>query len=277
LIPLTEILDFQPPKLLVRPGTALGAALRLLLRCLKNDVAKTTATVKGDYKPLVFILTDGEPTDDWESAAKEVRVANNPKIANICAIGCGPDIDTTVLHHIADVALVMPELSTETFRKMFMWLSASVDTVSTTLETGPGESPINLPPLPENVLEFAPRARRVKDKIPRQIFLHARCSRTKQPYLMKYRIRPDGFYDPVASHMLDFLEEGDSDLLPPVNSAQLNGCPACPYCENPNAAMCSCGTLFCASPQMVSAICPGCGGQLSLGAGRDFDISRIQG
>jgi uncharacterized protein YegL len=279
VMPLTELLDFQPPRFSVRPGTALGAALRLLLRCLKDDVRKTSETIKGDYKPLVFILTDGEPTDDWELAANEVKSANNPKIANICAIGCGPDADVAVLHYIADVVLFMPDLSTEAFRKLFMWLSASVKTVSMRLEGGPGDSPINLPALPEKILEFAPRASKVKDKVPRQVFLQARCSRTKQPYLMRFKLRPhEGFYDAVTSHRLDALEEGDADLLPPINSSLLNGCPSCPYCENPVAAMCPCGTLFCSSPEMQGpATCPGCGAQLGLSDESHFDIKRIQG
>src|SRR5262249_18300040 len=73
VVPLTELTQFQPPKRAVRTGTSLGAALRLLLLCLKRDVVRTTPTTKGDYKPMVFLLTDGQPTDDYEEAAKAVR------------------------------------------------------------------------------------------------------------------------------------------------------------------------------------------------------------
>jgi len=66
---------------------------------------KTTPTQKGDYKPLVFLLTDGQPTDKWKPAAEAVRRANNPKIANIYAIGCGPDVDTNILRQITDIVL----------------------------------------------------------------------------------------------------------------------------------------------------------------------------
>src|SRR5271166_2936327 len=50
VVPLTELIHFQPPKLSVRTGTSLGAALRLLLNQLNKEVVKTTPTTKGDYK-----------------------------------------------------------------------------------------------------------------------------------------------------------------------------------------------------------------------------------
>src|SRR4051794_37849621 len=57
LVPLTELMDFQPPTLAVRTGTALGAGLRLLAQCLRRDVVRSSPTTKGDYKPLVILLT----------------------------------------------------------------------------------------------------------------------------------------------------------------------------------------------------------------------------
>src|SRR5262249_60236636 len=89
-----------------RTGTSLGAALKLLVKCLQREVVKSTPTQKGDYKPLVFMLTDGQPTDDWEPAAEAIRRANNPKIANIYAIGCGPDVDPAVLRQVTHIGRV---------------------------------------------------------------------------------------------------------------------------------------------------------------------------
>ena len=114
-------------------GHQLGAALRLLLECLRRDVAKTTPTTKGDYRPLVFLFTDGQPTDDYQPAAKAVRAANNPRIANIYAIACGPDVDTDVLREVTDIVLQMPATS-EAFRQFFVWLSTSVQSASTVLD-----------------------------------------------------------------------------------------------------------------------------------------------
>jgi uncharacterized protein YegL len=279
VVPLTELIQFQPPKLSVRTGTSLGAALRLLLECLRRDIVRTTPTTKGDYRPLVFLLTDGQPTDDYRPAAAALRAANNPKVANVYAIGCGPDVDTDVLREITDIVLQMDDATAESIRKFFVWLSASVQTASTKLGEGGGTAPIEMPALPAGLglapehSDFDPHAD------PRQLFLHGRCQKTRKPYLMRFARRPyDGRYEAIAGHPLESVEPGDGDLLPPINTSLLDGCPTCPYCGNENAGLCPCGTLFCVSPEQRGPVtCPGCQNRLTGGQGGDFDLSRSLG
>ena len=278
VVPLTELIQFQPPKLSVRTGTSLGAALKLMLECFRRDLVKTTPTTKGDYRPLVFLLTDGQPTDNYGPAAEAVRKANNPRIANIYAIGCGPDVDTNVLREVTEIVLRMPEATPESFRKFFVWLSTSVQTASTRLGEG-AAGPIETPPLPPGI-EIAPQDSDFdRDADPRQVFLHARCQKNRKPYLMRFARRPyDGRYEAIASHPLDAIEPGDSDLLPPINSSMLDGCPPCPYCNNDLAGMCQCGALFCVSARQRGPVrCPGCEAELTGGQGGDFDIKRSMG
>lgn len=66
VMPLTELMQFEDPEIQARGATALGSALRLLRECIEREVRKSTAEQKGDWKPLVFMLTDGVPTDEWE-------------------------------------------------------------------------------------------------------------------------------------------------------------------------------------------------------------------
>lgn len=57
---LEPIEEFQPPQLSASGTTALGAALRVLQQSLDNDVKPAVkGGGKGDWKPLVFILTGG--------------------------------------------------------------------------------------------------------------------------------------------------------------------------------------------------------------------------
>jgi uncharacterized protein YegL len=274
VVPLTEVLQFTPPPLSVRTGSALGAALTLLLQCMKKEVVRTTATTKGDYKPLVFLLTDGQPTDAWEPAADALRAANNPRIANIYAIGCGPDVDTDSLRRITDIVLMMSDLSPEGFKKFFVWLSASVQTASARLDAAGG--PIDMPPLPDSIA-VAPPSMGVKDELPRQVFLQARCQKTKKPYLMRFA-RQGRRYEAISAHPLEVIEEDAGDYLPPISSSLLDGCPDCPYCNNEVAGKCPCGVIFCndINPR-GPVICPACNSELTAGDSRSFKIRRSQG
>lgn len=265
VVPLTELLQFQAPKLSIRSGTALGAALRLLAECLRRDVVKTTATTKGDYKPLVFLLTDGQPTDEWEAAADDLKQSGKVKMANIYAIGCGPDVDSEVLYRITDTVLLMPNLTPEAIRKFFVWLSASVQAVSAKVEAMSDPSPMNLPSPPLDAMEVAPPPTGRRDKTPRQVFLHALCSKNKQPYLMRFvRREYEDRYDAVASHRLETLEEEDARLLPAINSSLLRGIPECPYCGNQSALFCGCDALFCRADKTEGRlVCPKCNTDLT--------------
>ena len=67
IIPLTDLASFQMVDIKATGVTALGDALKLVADRLNNEVQKTTTENKGDWKPIVFIMTDGIPTDDWQN------------------------------------------------------------------------------------------------------------------------------------------------------------------------------------------------------------------
>lgn len=143
--PLTELMLFREPQLTAGGATSLGAALRLLSDCIKTEVKKSTDTQKGDWKPLVFILTDGAPTDDWRTAAAELKSA---KPANIIACAAGASADTTVLREITECVLMMNTLSAGDLAQFFAWVSSSVKMSSKSLDSKPGAN-IELPPPPQ--------------------------------------------------------------------------------------------------------------------------------
>ena len=70
IIPLTELYKFYPPEFPIGDGTSLGDALKFLMADIDKSVVKTTMEAKGDWKPLVFLFTDGVPTDSPEEAIK---------------------------------------------------------------------------------------------------------------------------------------------------------------------------------------------------------------
>ncbi len=143
--PLTELMLFKEPQISAGGSTSLGGALRLLTQCIKNEVRKSTETQKGDWKPLVFLLTDGAPTDEWREAAAELK---NAKPANIIACAAGSYADTTILKEITDNVLMMNNLSAGDLAQFFAWVSGSIKMSSKSLDAKPG-APMELPPPPQ--------------------------------------------------------------------------------------------------------------------------------
>lgn len=275
LVPLTDLIGFHLPTFGVRPGTALGAALKLLIDRIQNEVVRSSEGQKGDYRPLVFLLTDGQPTDSWEAAAATIRSMTSPRLANLYAIGCGSDVDNQVLYKVTDIVLSMPSTNADAFRKFFVWLSASVQSAS--MSVGRDGAPA-IAALPRELMEVAPLNSKPSG-IPRQVFLYARCQKTRKPYLMRFK--RDGETPPyvaVCAHKLEETGDRRSVELPPVNASLLLGIPACPFCGNPIAGKCPCGQLFCSSTEDKTVVCPGCGNTLNKGAGQsDIQLSQSAG
>ncbi|RYD72004.1 MAG: VWA domain-containing protein, partial [Sphingobacteriales bacterium] len=99
IIPLTDLASFQMVDLRATGVTVLGEALKLVSNRIENEVAKTTTEQKGDWKPLVFIMTDGVPTDDWLPGLAEFK---QQKVAFTVACAAGSGADTTVLKQITE-------------------------------------------------------------------------------------------------------------------------------------------------------------------------------
>ncbi|MDR1544362.1 MAG: VWA domain-containing protein [Prevotellaceae bacterium] len=149
VVPLTELTAFQAPSIQATGCTALGDALRLLANKINSEVTKTTAEVKGDWKPLVFIMTDGGPTDDWKRGLTEFKKCKTG-IVVACAVGAGAD--TSVLKQITECVVELDTADSSTIKAFFKWVSASVSTGSAKVNSGTEMAGIGeLPPPPPEV------------------------------------------------------------------------------------------------------------------------------
>lgn len=147
ITPLTELMQFTEPELNASGATALGGALEVLVDCINNEVRKSTETQKGDWRPLVFILTDGAPTD-IEAFNRAVPNLKSAKAANIIACAAGSNADTTYLKQITESVLMMNTLSAGDMAQFFAWVSGSIKMSSKSLDAAPGGA-IELPPPPQ--------------------------------------------------------------------------------------------------------------------------------
>lgn len=148
VVPLTELMDFQLPQLEAGSTTSLGDALRVTKECIERDVRKTTMDSKGDWKPIVFLVTDGQPTDDWKKGLEEFR-----KIKPGMVIGCAISTDTSILKQITETVVYLATADSSTISAFFKWVSASISTSSKKIDVAKSESTqiSDLPPPPPHI------------------------------------------------------------------------------------------------------------------------------
>lgn len=148
--PLTELAAFQQPNIQASGCTALGEALALLSQKADQEVTKTTPEQKGDWKPLVFIMTDGEPTDDLNKGLAEFKKRKWGMVV-ACAAGSGANTDT--LKKITECVVSLDTADSATIKAFFKWVSASVSSGSMKVEATGAEATTlsELPPPPPEV------------------------------------------------------------------------------------------------------------------------------
>ena len=148
--PLTELSMFQTPEMQASGPTALGEALALLAKRSDEEVVKTTYETKGDWKPLVFIMSDGNPTDDLNKGLEEFK---KRKFGVVVACAAGQGADVNVLKRITENVVQLDTADASTIKAFFKWVSASVSAGSVKVEdSGKDVGSIEeLPPPPKEV------------------------------------------------------------------------------------------------------------------------------
>jgi uncharacterized protein YegL len=148
LTPLTDLMSFQEPHMEAQGITSLGAALTLLDNCISREVRTPDHSQKGDWMPLVFVMTDGLPTDAWELPAKNLLDNNR---ANIIACAAGSNADAHLLKQLSPHVVELHTLQPDALKSFFQWASAAVK--STAASPNPSAPPQDnaLPPPPPNI------------------------------------------------------------------------------------------------------------------------------
>lgn len=130
--------NFQPPKLQASGSTPMGQAILTGLDLIAKRKAIYRSAGVSYYRPWIFLITDGGPTDPWQSAAEQVKRGEESKAFAFFTFGVeGANMD--VLSHIA--ARPPAKLKGVNFREIFLWLSKSMQAVT---QSSPGDS-VRLP------------------------------------------------------------------------------------------------------------------------------------
>lgn len=140
-MPFTGASTFYPPTLKAQGDTPTGAAITQALNMVEDRKRDYRANGISYYRPWVFLITDGRPTDSWTAAAEAVREGEASKKFAFFAIGV-QGADMSVLGQISTARAPL-SLQGLKFRELFSWLSSSLRSVS---RSTPGtEVPLEAP------------------------------------------------------------------------------------------------------------------------------------
>lgn len=123
--------EIGPPQLEAEGDTPMGEALDLGLRLVEARKAVYRANGIHYYRPWVFLITDGAPTDGlaWQTAALSMQEADLSGKLTFFTVGVqGADME--ILREVASPNRPPLMLQGLKFRDLFHWLSASVRRVS---------------------------------------------------------------------------------------------------------------------------------------------------
>ena len=154
LFPLTGIDELTLPEITTPDygPTHLGAALQLLEQRIDTEFIRNTTTQKGDWLPVLLVMTDGKPSD-FLLYDEMCEKFSRKKFGRLIACAAGPQARVEPLKKLTPEVYRLENLDSDSFIKLFQWVSASIDECNKSQGTGIDES-ANLPPPPEEIMVF---------------------------------------------------------------------------------------------------------------------------
>lgn len=146
VLPMTAIADVQLPEIACPESgaTMLGAALEKICEEVARDLRRSTREQKGDWKPMLVILTDGKPTDTlaYSEVIPHVHACG---FAKVIACAAGPKADASQLRRLTEHVVSLDTMDATGFSSFFEWVSA---TFSQDSQSRGATTAVELPPPP---------------------------------------------------------------------------------------------------------------------------------
>jgi len=183
IIPLQDIITFYPPKIPIGSGTSLSNGLNELMDAIDKEVVKTTLERKGDWKPLVFLFTDGVPTDD---TSKAVERWNNDyrKKNNLVIISLGENTNYNLMGQLTEQVLQFNNTNAAAYKEFFKWISNSIKTTSEQINKTNSEK-ISLAKANDKIIESIDLTKKYEVPDENFVVIRGKCSNTNKQYLFR--------------------------------------------------------------------------------------------
>ena len=123
----TSAIDFVPPYLETSGATPMGEAISKSLELLDDRKSLYKQNGISYYRPWIFMITDGEPTDSVSSVVEEIANGEESKKFMFFAVG----VDGANMDKLSSISSRAPlKLKGLAFTELFSWLSSSLSSVS---------------------------------------------------------------------------------------------------------------------------------------------------
>jgi len=124
----TVVSAFDAPTLMASGNTPMGEAIDRALDLIEDRKATYKRANLNYFRPWVFLVTDGAPTDEWQAAADRLEREEERGAVVFFAVG----VDGADFELLAQISRKRPpvKLLNPRFKEMFLWLSQSQKQVS---------------------------------------------------------------------------------------------------------------------------------------------------
>ena len=123
----STVVGFRPGILRAGGQTPMGAAIEKAITLLKDRKRRYNENGIPYYRPWIFLITDGGPTDGWKTAASLVKSGEANKEFLFYAVG----VENAKFEILRQISVRDPlKLKGLNFDQLFVWLSNSFTRVS---------------------------------------------------------------------------------------------------------------------------------------------------
>jgi len=150
IVPLTELVSFRLPEITCPQSgpTHTGKGLEVLYDKVTSEVRKGSPTQKGDWRPLLFVFTDGKPSDIqlYREMIPKIKSLN---FGAVVACAAGHLADDSMLKELTDTVVHLDTADSSTLKQFFKWVSDTIEQGNKSMGTVEN---VSLPPVPSEII-----------------------------------------------------------------------------------------------------------------------------